>query len=141
MRPESVFRIARNWSLIEKMAIRSQFSYITSSSNSVDVVLFPLSTLVTVPSFMPISLIVPVLWQFPFIVDWPEIRKSEIHPYGFSSISGDWSKLGILQRSELYIKSLQKVIERSFSTNFLTTQVSPLLRNFLRHQTRISILT
>ena len=124
MCPESVFRIARNWSLIEKVAIRSQFSYITSSSNFVDVVLFPLSSLVTVPSFMSISLLVSVLWQFPFIMDWPEILESEIHAYEFFSISGDWRKLGIQERSVLYIKGLQKVIKHSFSTNLLTAQVS-----------------
>ena len=47
-----------------------------------------LSSLVTGPSFMSISLLVLELWQFSFIRDWPEIWKSEIHP-----VSGDWSMM------------------------------------------------
>ena len=37
---------------------------------------FLLSSLVTGPSFMPISSLVLELWQFSFIKDWWEIRKS-----------------------------------------------------------------
>ena len=40
-------------------------------------VMFPLSSLVTGPSFMSMSLLVLELWQFSFLRDWPEIRKSE----------------------------------------------------------------
>ena len=40
-------------------------------------VLFVLSSLVTGPSFMSISLLVLELWQFLFIRNWPEIWKSE----------------------------------------------------------------
>ena len=47
--------------------------------NFFDAVLFLLSSLVTGPSFMSISLQVLELWQFPFIRDWPEICKSEMH--------------------------------------------------------------
>ena len=60
-----------------------------------DVVLFLLSSLVTGPSFMSISSLVLELWQFSFIRDWPEIRKSEITPSEFCPISGDWDKLWI----------------------------------------------
>ena len=35
-----------------------------------------------------------VLWQFSFIRDWPEIRKSEIPLSEFCRISGDWGELG-----------------------------------------------
>ena len=35
------------------------------------------------------------LWQFSFIRDWPEIRKSEIPPSEFCPISGDWEELWI----------------------------------------------
>ena len=57
--------------------------------------LFLLSSLLTAPSFMSISLLVLELWQFPFTRISPEIRKSEITPSEFCPISGDWSKLGI----------------------------------------------
>ena len=65
----------------------SQFSYITSSSSFFEVVLFLLSSLVTGPSIMSISWLALELWQFPFIRDWAEIRKSEIPPSEFCKIS------------------------------------------------------
>ena len=73
----------------------SQFSDMTLSYNFFDVILFLLSSLVTGPSFMSISSLVLELWQFSFIRDWPEIRKSEIPPSEFWQISGDWGELGI----------------------------------------------
>ena len=73
----------------------SQFSNMTSTSIFFDVVLFLLSSLVTGPSFMSISSLVLELWQFSFIRDWPEIRKSEIPPSEFCPISEDWYNLGI----------------------------------------------
>ena len=60
-----------------------------------DVVFFLLSSLVTGPSFKSISSLVLELWQFSFIRDWPEIRKSEIPLSEFCPISGDWVKLWI----------------------------------------------
>ena len=54
------------------------------------VVLFLLSSLVTGPSFMLMSPLVLELWQFSFIRDWLEIRKSEKSPSVFCLISGDW---------------------------------------------------
>ena len=44
---------------------------------------------------MSISSLVLELWQFSFIRDWPEIRKSEIPPSEFCPISGDWGELWI----------------------------------------------
>ena len=64
-------------------------------SNFFNVVLFFLSSLVISPSFMSISWMVLELWQFPFIRDWPEIRKSEILSSEFFPISGDNGELGI----------------------------------------------
>ena len=93
--PESGLRTAPNWPKIRKMTMTSQFSDMTSTSNFFDVVLFLLSSLVTGPSFMSISSLVLELWQFSFISDWPEIRKSEIPPSEFCPISGDWGKLWI----------------------------------------------
>ena len=59
------------------------------------VVLFLLSSLVTGTSFMSISSLVLEFWQFCFIRNWPEIWKSEISPYKFCPISGDWVKSGL----------------------------------------------
>ena len=59
-------------------------------SNFFDVVLFLLSSLVTDPSFMSISSLVLELWQFSFIRNWPEIRKSEIPTSEFCPVSADW---------------------------------------------------
>ena len=63
--------------------------------NFSDVVLFLLSSLVNGLSFMSISSLVLELWLFSFIRDEPEIRKSEILPSEFFSISGDWDELWI----------------------------------------------
>ena len=93
--PESGLRTAPNWPEFQKMTMTSQFSDMTSTSNFFDVVLFLLSSLVTGPSFMSISSLVLELWQFSFIRDWPETRKSEIPPSEFCLISGDWDKLWI----------------------------------------------
>ena len=60
-----------------------------------DVALVLLSSLVTGSSFMSISSLVVELWQFLFIRDWPEIRKSEISPSQLCPISRDWGELGI----------------------------------------------
>ena len=57
--------------------------------------LFLLSSLVTCPSFMSISLLVLKLWTFSFTREWTEIRKSEIPSSGFCPTSGDWGELGI----------------------------------------------
>ena len=73
----------------------SQYSGITSLPIFFDAVLFLLSRLVTGLSFISISSLVLELWQFPFIRNWPEIRKSEIPPSAFCPISRDWGKLGI----------------------------------------------
>ena len=60
-----------------------------------DIVLFLLSSLVTGPSFMSISLLVLELWQFSIIRDWPGFRKSETPSSVFCPISGDCGELGI----------------------------------------------
>ena len=59
--PETGLRTAPNWLKIRKMTMTSQFFDMTSSSKVFDVVLFFLSSLVTSPSFMSISLLVPEL--------------------------------------------------------------------------------
>ena len=67
---------------------RLSFSqYLGTSSLDVDVVLFLMSSLVAGTSVMSILSLVLKLWQFPFIRDWPEIRKSEIPPSEFWPIS------------------------------------------------------
>ena len=60
----------------------SKFSDMKSPSIFFDVVLFLLLRLVTGQSFMSISSLVLELWQFPFIRDWPEIRKLDIWRLG-----------------------------------------------------------
>ena len=77
------------------MTIMSQFVDMTPSSNLFDVVLFLWSRFVTDPSFMSIPSPVLELWQFSFIRDWPEIRKSKILLSEFCPIPGDWVDLKI----------------------------------------------
>ena len=45
-------------------------------------------------SFLSRSALVLELWQFSFIREWSEIRKSEIPPSEFCPISGDWGVSG-----------------------------------------------
>ena len=93
--PESGLQTAPNLQKIRRMTMTSQFSDMTSTSNILNVVLFLLSSLVTGQSIISISSLVLELWQFSFTRDWPEIRKSEIHPSEFCPISEDWGKLWI----------------------------------------------
>ena len=116
--PESSLRIAPNWSKIRKMTMTSQFSDMTSTSNFFDVVLFLLSSLVTGPSFMSISSLVLELWQFSFIRDWPEIRKSEIPPSEFCSISGDWGKVWVQNLARMSLIEFYWMLQNSRVTAF-----------------------
>ena len=86
--PESGLWTASNWPKIRKMTM-------TSTANFFDVVWFLLSSLVAGSSLMSISSLVLELWQFSFIRDCPEIRRSEILPSEFCPISGDWGELWI----------------------------------------------
>ena len=55
--------------------------------------LFPLSSLVTGPSFMSISSLFLELWQFSFISDWPEIQKRKYPRLSFAQNLGrGWVK-------------------------------------------------
>ena len=65
------------------------------------------SILVTGPSFMSILSLVLELWQFSFIRDWPEIRKSEIPPSEFCLISKDWgeSEIPNLVQNEMLLNA------------------------------------
>ena len=94
MPPESDFRVAPNWPQMEKMVVMSQFSNMMSPSSFHAILLF-LSVLVTVQSFMSASSLVLEFWQFSFIRDWAEIRKSEKPSSEICPKSGDWGKLGI----------------------------------------------
>ena len=96
-----------------------------------DVVLFPLSSLVTRPSFMSVSSLVLELWLYSFIKDWPEIRKSEIPPFVFCPISRDWYKSGIREKSgirNLARISLIKCYWMLQNSRFTVFTISELLR-------------
>ena len=101
--PESGLRTAPNRPKIQKITMTSHFSDMTLSSNVLEVVLFLLSSLVTGPSFMSISSLVLELWQFYFIRDWPEIRKSKIPPTGFWLISRDGVKLWMPNYGRMFL--------------------------------------
>ena len=117
--PESGLRTAPNWPKIRKMTMTSQFSDMTSTSNFFDVVLFLLSSLVTGPSFMSISSLVLELWQFPFIRDWPEIRKSEIPPSELCPISGDWGELWMPNLARMSLTEYYWKLQNSRVTAFI----------------------
>ena len=87
--------------------------------------LTPLLILVIGPSFMSISSLVPELWQFPFISDWPEIGKSEISPSKFDPIYGDWGELEIPNLAQLSPMKCYWILQDARVTAFT---VSELLR-------------
>ena len=107
------------------MTMASQFSDMTSSSSFFDVPLFLLSSLVTGPSLMSISSLVLGLWQFRFIRDWPEIRKSEIPPSEFWPISGHWGELEIPNSAWMSLMKCYGILQNDRVTAFT---VSELLR-------------
>ena len=86
-----------------------------------DLVLFLLSGLVT----GPISSLILQLWQFPFIRDWPEIRKSEIPVFEFCPISTDWDDLGIPNLAKTSLVICYWMLQNARVTAFT---VSELLR-------------
>ena len=90
----------------------------TSTSNFFDVVFFLLSFLVTDPSFMSILSLVLELWQFSFIRDWPEIRKSEIPPSEFCSISEDWGKVWVQNLARMSLIEFYWMLQNSRITAF-----------------------
>ena len=100
------------------MTITSQFPDMTSMSIFFDVFLFLLSSLVTGPNFMSISSLVLELWQFSFIRDWPEIRKSETPPSEFCPISGDWGKLWIPNLARMSLTECYWLLQNSRVTAF-----------------------
>ena len=90
----------------------------TSTSYFFNVVFFLLSSLVTGPSFMSVSSLVLELWQFLFIRDWPEIRKSEIPPSEFCPISGDWGELWIPNLARMSLIECYWMLQNSRITAF-----------------------
>ena len=72
---------------IGKMTMTSYVADMMSSSSFFHIAVFLLSRLVIGPSSISISLLVLELGQFSFIKDWPKIRKLEILPFEFCSIS------------------------------------------------------
>ena len=96
----------------------SQFIGMISSPNFFDVALFPLSDLVTGSSFMSISSLVLKLWQFSFIRDWPEIKKSEIPSPEFFPTSGDWSELEIPNLARIFRTTCYWMMQNATVTAF-----------------------
>ena len=80
--------------------------------------LFLLSSLDTGPSFMSISSLVLELWQFSFIRDWPEIRKSEIPTSEFFPISGDWGEFWIPNLARMSLIECYCMLQNSRATAF-----------------------
>ena len=74
---------------------------------------------------MSISSLVLELWQFSFIRDWPEIRKSEIPPSEFCPISGDWGELWIPNLAQMSLIKCYWMLQNARVTAFT---VSELLR-------------
>ena len=125
MHPESCFQIAPNWQKIWKMTMTSQFANMASSSHFFDVVLFFLSSLVTGPSFISISSLVLEFWQFSFIRNWPDIRKSDITPSEICPISGDRGWLGIPNLARISLMKCYRMLQGYSFDPFWVIKVKP----------------
>ena len=105
------------------MTMTSQFADITSSLNFFDVVFFLFSSLVTGPGFLSISSLVPELWQFSFIMDWPDIWKSEIRPSVFCTIPGDWGELEIPNSARMSLIKCYWMLRNASVTAFTASEL------------------
>ena len=104
-----------------------------SKNDFFDLFFFLFSILVTGPSFMSISSLVLDLWQFSFIREWPEIRKSEIPLPEFCSISGDWSELWILTLSQMSLMECYWMVRNSRFTTFTVLELLRVRVRLARH--------
>ena len=77
--------------------------------------------------FMSVSSLVLELWQFPFIRNWPEVRKSEIPTSEFCSISRDWGKLGIPNLAQTSLIKCYWMLQNAWVT---ALTVSELLQEY-----------
>ena len=101
----------------------TKFSDMTSSSHFFDFVLFLLSSLVTGPSLISVSSLVLELWQFPFIKDWPEIRKPQIPRSEFCPISEDWGELGIPNLARMSLAKCYWKLQNARVTAFTVSEL------------------
>ena len=92
----------------------SQFVNMTFFEISV----FLVSSLVTGPSFMSISLLVLELWQFLFITEWPVIQKSDIPSSELCLLSGDWSELWIPNMAHMSLMKSYWMLQNASVTAF-----------------------
>ena len=118
--PPDCCKLAKNPKKDDDVTIFQQ----TSSSIFFDVVLFLLSSLVAGPSFMLIPSLVLELWQFSFIRNWPEIRKSEIPLSSFFPIFRDWGKLRIQNLARMSLIECYWMLQNARVTAFTVFKLS-----------------
>ena len=63
------------------------------------------------------------LWQFSFMRDWPEIRKSEIPPSEFCPISGDWGELWIPNLAQMSLIKCYWMLQNARVTAFTVSEL------------------
>ena len=114
-----------NLPYIGKKTMTSQFTDMNSPSIFFHVDVFLLSSLVTGSSCISLSQLVLEWWQFLFIKDWPEIRKSKIPQSEFCPISRGWSELGIPNLARMSLIKSYWILQNARVTAFT---ISELLR-------------
>ena len=115
--PDSGLRTAPNWPKIRKMTMTSQFSDMTLTSTFwrffVSLVKF------SYWSNFHVNIVTGSrLWQFFFIRDWPEIRKSETPPSEFCPISGDWGEIWVPNLARMSLIECYWMLQNSRVTVF-----------------------
>ena len=71
-----------------------------------------------------ISVLILKLWQFSFIMDRPEIQKSEILLSEFYVIYGDWGELGIPNLTQISLMKSYWMLQNAKVTGFTVSVLS-----------------
>ena len=83
------------------------------------------TSLVTGPSFISISSLVLEFWQFSFIRNWPDIRKSDITSSEICPISGDRGWLGIPNLARISLMKCYRMLQGYSFDPFWVIKVKP----------------
>ena len=98
--------------------MKSQFSNMPSSLNSFWRCCVSLFKFSYSPKFKSVALLVLELFKLLFIKDWPEIKKLEILPPKYCSLSADRSKLGIPNLARMSLMKSYQMLQNDSVTAF-----------------------
>ena len=121
----SAFGLLQSGNKLEKWQWHHNFMTWRHRQLFFELVLFLLSSLVTVPSFTSISSLVLELWQFSFIRVWQKIWKLEIHPSECCPISGEWGELEMPNLAQMFLMKCYWMLQNVMVTVFTLSELPP----------------